>query len=117
MSGHFPPCGTLHDAGVQTSNTPTADPQERVKLPPDYEPRLTPEKGFKDFLDEKEMLTRLPISRRTLQNWRQANKIPSIKIGRRVLFCWDNVAAALRRLERGGIEQQTENQFQRHAES
>jgi predicted DNA-binding transcriptional regulator AlpA len=53
------------------------------------------------FIDEKQLLTRLPVSRRTIHNWRTAGKIPSIKIGRRVLFCWENVSAALRRLERG----------------
>jgi excisionase family DNA binding protein len=54
-----------------------------------------------DFIDEKQLLARLPVSRRTIHNWRRAGKIPSIKIGRRILFCWENVADALRRLERG----------------
>jgi predicted DNA-binding transcriptional regulator AlpA len=53
------------------------------------------------FLSEKELLKRLPISRRTLWNWRHQKKIPAIVIGRRVLFCWENVSAALRRLEKG----------------
>jgi excisionase family DNA binding protein len=53
------------------------------------------------FIDEKELLRRLPVSRRTIHNWRTSGKIPSIKIGRRILFCWENVSAALRRLERG----------------
>jgi excisionase family DNA binding protein len=55
------------------------------------------------FIDERELLRRLPVSRRTLHNWRTSGKIPSIKIGRRVLFCWENVAEALRRLERGAV--------------
>jgi Helix-turn-helix domain len=54
------------------------------------------------FIDEPELRRRLPVSRRTIHNWRRAGKIPSIVIGRRVLFCWENVADALRRLERGG---------------
>jgi hypothetical protein len=54
------------------------------------------------FIDEREMLRRLPISRRTLHTWRTTGKIPSIKIGRRVLFSWNNVAEALGRMERGG---------------
>jgi hypothetical protein len=54
------------------------------------------------FIDEKELRRRLPVSRRTVHNWRAAGKIPSIVIGRRVLFCWDSVSAALRRMERGG---------------
>jgi predicted site-specific integrase-resolvase len=55
-----------------------------------------------DFVDTETMLQRLPISRRTLATWRMSGKIPSIKVGRRVLFCWENVSEALRRLERGG---------------
>jgi hypothetical protein len=54
-----------------------------------------------DFIDEAELLRRLPVSRRTIHTWRTSGKIPSIKIGRRVLYCWENVADALRRLERG----------------
>jgi hypothetical protein len=56
------------------------------------------------FIDQTELLRRLPVSRKTLHNWRAAGKIPSIVIGRRVLFCWENVAEALRRLERGGTQ-------------
>ncbi len=56
------------------------------------------------FINEAELLRRLPVSRRTLHNWRRAGKIPSILIGRRVLYCWENVADALRRLERGGAK-------------
>ena len=55
-----------------------------------------------EFIDEKELLRRLPVSRRTLHNWRRAGKIPCIVIGRRVIFSWDNVARSLRRLEQGG---------------
>jgi len=56
------------------------------------------------FIDEPELRRRLPVSRRTIHNWRRAGKIPSIVIGRRVLFCWANVEAALRRMERGGVQ-------------
>jgi excisionase family DNA binding protein len=61
----------------------------------------TPSANEANFIDEKTLLLRLPVSRRTIHNWRTSGKIPSIKIGRRVLFCWENVAEALRRLERG----------------
>ena len=55
------------------------------------------------FIDEPELRRRLPVSRRTIHNWRRAGKIPYIQIGRRVLFCWASVEAALRRLERGSV--------------
>jgi predicted DNA-binding transcriptional regulator AlpA len=57
--------------------------------------------GEDNFLDEKQLLTRLPISRRTLFNWRTTGKIPSIKIGRRVLYHLPSVEAALLRQQRG----------------
>jgi len=54
------------------------------------------------FLDEKQLLTRLPVSRRTLFNWRASGKIPHVKIGRRNLFHWPSVEQALLRQQRGG---------------
>jgi predicted site-specific integrase-resolvase len=56
------------------------------------------------FLDEKQILTRLPVSRRTLFNWRASGKIPHVKIGRRNLFHWPSVEAALLRQQRGGAQ-------------
>jgi predicted DNA-binding transcriptional regulator AlpA len=39
------------------------------------------------FINEKQLLARLSISRRTLFNWRATGKIPSVRLGgRRVLF-------------------------------
>jgi predicted site-specific integrase-resolvase len=53
------------------------------------------------FIDEKELLRRLPISRRTLWNWRSKGRIPFVNIhGRRVLFHWPSVEAALLRAQR-----------------
>jgi hypothetical protein len=56
------------------------------------------------FLSENELLTRLPICRRTAFNWIQQGKLPCVKIGRRKLFHWPSVEAALLRLQRGGGE-------------
>lgn len=52
------------------------------------------------FLDQTELLRRLRISRPTLLHWRQQGTIPSIKLGRRVLFHWDSVEKALLRNQR-----------------
>jgi len=35
------------------------------------------------FIDEQQLLTKLPISRRTLGNWKAKGILPYIKIGRR----------------------------------
>jgi predicted site-specific integrase-resolvase len=56
------------------------------------------------FLDEKQLLARLPISRRTAFTWVQSGKLPCVKIGRRKLFHWPSVEAALLRQQRNGIE-------------
>jgi len=50
------------------------------------------------FLNQKQLLARLPISRRTLFNWRMTGKIPCVRLDRRrLLFHWPSVEAALLR--------------------
>jgi hypothetical protein len=59
--------------------------------------------GEVSFIDEKQLLARLPISRRTLFNWRKTGKIPCVRLGgSRILFHWPSVEAALLRYQRGG---------------
>jgi predicted site-specific integrase-resolvase len=54
------------------------------------------------FIDEKQLLARLPISRRTLFNWRFSGKIPYVNVGgRRVLYHWPSVEQALLRNQHG----------------
>jgi hypothetical protein len=54
------------------------------------------------FIDEKTLLARLPVSRRTLGNWKAKGILPYIKIGRRCLYDWASVQGALLRRQRGG---------------
>jgi hypothetical protein len=56
------------------------------------------------FIDEKEILARVPVSRRTWGTWKTKGIIPFIRIGRRCLYDWPNVHAALLRQQRGGME-------------
>jgi hypothetical protein len=59
--------------------------------------------GEAGFIDQKQLLARLPISRRTLFNWRMTGKIPCVRLGgRRILFHWPSVEAALLRHQHGG---------------
>ena len=59
--------------------------------------------GEVGFIDEKQLLARLPVSRRTLYNWRTSGKIPCVRLGgRRILFHWPSVEAALLRHQHGG---------------
>ena len=53
-------------------------------------------------MDEKRLLARLPISRRTLGNWKAKGILPYVKIGRRCLYDWASVKNALMRRQRGG---------------
>jgi hypothetical protein len=89
---------------VTNKPEPATDNPKLAAIPPEYEPRFESGKELKTFLDEKEMLRRLPISRRTLFNWRRSGKIPSVKIGRRCIYHLPSVEAALLRLQRGGCE-------------
>ena len=56
-----------------------------------------------DFIDEKQLLARLPVSRRTLFAWRASGRIPFVRLGgRRIFFHWPSVKAALLRNQYGG---------------
>jgi hypothetical protein len=55
-----------------------------------------------EFINEKQLLARLPISRRTLGNWKAKGMLPFIKIGRRCLYDWASVRGAMLRRQRGG---------------
>ena len=53
------------------------------------------------FITETELLRRLPVSRRTLFGWRTSGKIPFVRVsGRRLLFHWPSVEAALLRQQK-----------------
>jgi predicted site-specific integrase-resolvase len=53
------------------------------------------------FIDTATLLQRLPISRRTLATWRTNGKIPWVNVtGRRILFHWASVEAAILRQQR-----------------
>jgi hypothetical protein len=55
------------------------------------------------FLSEKDIIPqRVPVSRRTWNNWKAKGIIPFIRIGRRCLYDWPSVAEALRRRQQGG---------------
>ena len=76
--------------------------QLEPQLPHEYEGRLESEKEVKIFLDEKELLARIPICRRTCYTWIQQGKLPCVRVNRRKIFHWPSVEAALLRLQRGG---------------
>jgi hypothetical protein len=56
------------------------------------------------LLDTEAILQLVPVSPGTLANWRKAGKLPFIRLhgGRRILYDWESVKAALLRMQRGG---------------
>jgi hypothetical protein len=58
--------------------------------------------GETGLIDEKTLLARLPVSRRTLGNWKANGVLPYIKIGRRCLYDWASVHGALLRRQKAG---------------
>ena len=80
------------------------DQQVLAPLPPEYEPRFESAQEIRAFIDEKELLARLPISRRTAFTWVQSGKLPCVKIGRRKIFHWPSCVKALLFLQRGGAQ-------------
>ena len=77
----------------------------QIQVPPSTQPPANPEPsqpGGPNFIAEMQLLEKLSISRRTLFQWRRSGKIPSAKLGRRVLYHWPSVEATLLRCQRGG---------------
>jgi len=71
----------------------------------EIEKQTTPANTTPDFINEQELLRRLPVSRRTLFSWRMTGKIPFVRLGgRRVLFHWPSIEAALLRKQKGGAQ-------------
>jgi len=80
----------------QEQKPKTSEPESEYGAAPAGEP---------GFINEKELLKRLPVSRRTLFSWRTTGKIPFVRLGgRRVLFHWPSIEAALLRKQRGGTQ-------------
>jgi hypothetical protein len=94
----------LHTAPASEETKILAENQPQTPLPREYERRFESDQDFKAFLDEKQILARIPISRRTLFNWRASGKIPFVRLGRRNLFHWPSVEQALLRQQRGGAQ-------------
>lgn len=50
------------------------------------------------LLTEIELAARLQASRRTVITWRAQGRIPSMRVGRLIRYCWPDVVAHLRKL-------------------
>jgi len=52
-----------------------------------------------DFINEKELLKRVPVCRKTWYNYIQTGKIPVVRIARIKLYHWPSVEQALIKLQ------------------
>jgi hypothetical protein len=81
-------------------NTPGAADYPAKKLPP-----LPPEYQ-RGFLTTSELQkTVLPLSRRSIFDYRRRGVIPSIQVGSKILYHRESVIAALLRRQQGGVAQ------------
>lgn len=78
-----------------------SDPGYRVRMANEVQSTATAEPA--GFLEETELLQRVPVCRKTLFNLRRSGKIPSLKLGSRNLYHWPTVEAALLRMQTGGV--------------
>jgi hypothetical protein len=83
-----------------TDTTPGAADFPAKKLP------ALPPQGDRGFLTTSELQkTVLPLSRRSIFDYRRRGIIPSIQIGSKILYHKESVIAALLRRQNGGVVQ------------
>jgi len=65
-------------------------------------PAIKPPDGDRGFLTTSELQKIIPLSRRSIFEWRRKGILPSIQIGSKVLYHRESVIAALLRQQHGG---------------
>lgn len=60
--------------------------------------------GSRDWLDAATVALRLGVTINTVRSWTNAGGLPAVRLncGRRILYHWPDVKAALLRMQRGG---------------
>jgi hypothetical protein len=81
----------------------SAENPRQARLPREFGSRFESAQELKAFLDEKELLEKIPVCRRTLNSWRKKKLIPFIRLPgtRRVLYDFELVRAAFLRMGSG----------------
>jgi hypothetical protein len=65
-------------------------------------PAVTSADGDRGFLTTSELQKIIPLSRRSIFEWRRKGILPSIQIGSKILYHRESVIAALLRRQNGG---------------
>jgi hypothetical protein len=82
-----------------TSNAKLAD-----KSQPHHAPGNDLPHGDRQFLTNSQLQEILPLSRRSIFEWRRKGILPSIQVGSKILYHRESVIAALLRQQHGGTE-------------
>ena len=61
--------------------------------------------GDRQFLTNSQLQEILPLSRRSIFEWRRKGILPSIQIGSKIIYHRESVIAALLRRQDGGVAQ------------
>ena len=73
-------------------------PQETTRPARKRKARLMNMEGF---CDTEQLSARLGVCRKTLFSYRDSGKLPYVQLGRKVIYHWPSVEAALLRQQRG----------------
>jgi hypothetical protein len=83
----------------------TSNAKLAVKSQPQHTPGNDLPHGDRQFLTNSQLQEILPLSRRSIFEWRRKGVLPSIRVGSKVLYHRESVIAALLRRQNGGVAQ------------
>jgi hypothetical protein len=81
----------------------TSNAKLAAKSQPQHTPGDNLPHGDRQFLTNSQLQEILPLSRRSIFEWRRKGILPSIQVGSKILYHRDSVIAALLRQQRGGL--------------
>lgn len=81
----------------------TSNVKLAVKSQPQHVPGDDLPHGDRQFLTNSQLQEILPLSRRSIFEWRRKGILPSIRVGSKILYHRESVIAALLRRQNGGV--------------
>jgi hypothetical protein len=83
----------------------TSNAKLAAKSQPQHTPGNDLPHGDRQFLTNSQLQEILPLSRRSIFEWRRKGILPSIQVGSKILYHRESVIAALLRRQDGGVAQ------------
>ena len=81
----------------------TSNAKLAAKSQPQHTPGDNLPHGDRQFLTNSQLQEILPLSRRSIFEWRRKGILPSIQVGSKILYHRESVIAALLRRQDGGV--------------